>query len=162
MPGYYRPQEVELDAEEPCLKCDCDLPGTSKTCIQEGEFAGKCNCLLGYEGDKCEFCARGFKGWPKCEPCPCDSRGVLEMADCEGDCTCKVRICQSSSGPPQAGGRFVKCTKSAVTRRRQIKLKKVFSSFLTAAIPNCPFSFDLSLVSKQKIMKEKDVTQRRP
>ncbi|XP_044266539.1 laminin subunit alpha-1 isoform X2 [Tribolium madens] len=92
LPGYYRPYGTVIYADKPCLKCDCELPGSAGTCIQEGEGAGNCHCLPGYEGEKCDKCAPGFKGWPTCESCPCDSRGVKHMEDCEGECVCKTNV----------------------------------------------------------------------
>ncbi|RZC38567.1 Laminin B domain containing protein, partial [Asbolus verrucosus] len=92
MPGYYQPPETPRHADKPCVKCDCTPPGSLGTCVQEGEFAGTCDCLPGYEGKKCDACTSGYKGWPKCESCPCDPRGVLEMEDCEGECICKANV----------------------------------------------------------------------
>ncbi|KYB27445.1 Laminin subunit alpha-1-like Protein [Tribolium castaneum] len=92
LPGYYRPYGTVIYADKPCLKCDCELPGSAGTCTQEGEQAGNCHCLPGYEGEKCDKCAKGFKGWPSCEPCPCDPRGAQRTDDCEGDCLCKDHV----------------------------------------------------------------------
>ncbi|KAJ3653214.1 hypothetical protein Zmor_012478 [Zophobas morio] len=90
--GYYRPHETDIHAVRPCIKCNCDTPGSFGTCIQEGLFAGTCECLQGYEGRKCEYCAGGFKGWPKCELCPCDVKGTLNILTCDDECKCKINV----------------------------------------------------------------------
>ena len=47
------------------LECECNEEG-SKTlqCSEDG----KCNCKLGFDGDKCEICAKGFyNSFSKCK-----------------------------------------------------------------------------------------------
>lgn len=93
--GYFRPHGVLPDAKQPCLKCDCDPIGSKEgSCIQYGETAGTCQCLTGYTGPKCDICMDGYRGYPNCEPCPCDPKGVIEIGDCEGECKCKVGKCR--------------------------------------------------------------------
>ena len=51
-PGYYG-----LDAGLGCLPCNCSTSGSvSDDCTQEG----RCHCVPGVAGEKCDRCARGF------------------------------------------------------------------------------------------------------
>ncbi|XP_046413773.1 laminin subunit alpha-1-like [Neodiprion fabricii] len=96
--GYYRPNGVLPNASEPCLPCTCDLRGSTGFCTPDdsftriGKVAGACECKPGYSGYKCDQCAAGYRQFPDCMPCPCDSRGVLPSHDCEGDCLCKANV----------------------------------------------------------------------
>lgn len=56
------------------------------------QVAGSCDCKTGYSGYKCDQCAAGYRQFPDCIPCPCDSRGILPSHDCEGDCLCKANV----------------------------------------------------------------------
>lgn len=59
-------------------------------------FANKFLSTLGYEGDRCEICSRGYYGNPlqengSCEPCNCNLVGSISN-DCDfhtGNCLCK-------------------------------------------------------------------------
>ncbi|XP_066580920.1 laminin subunit alpha-1 [Prorops nasuta] len=96
--GYYRPNGVPPDALEPCLPCDCNIQGSTGDCTPDdsytslGKVAGACECKAGYSGHKCDQCAAGYRQFPDCMPCPCDSRGILPSHDCEGDCICKANV----------------------------------------------------------------------
>ncbi|XP_077268130.1 wing blister isoform X1 [Temnothorax americanus] len=96
--GYYRPNGVAPDAPEPCLPCDCNIRGSTGYCTPDdsytrmGKVAGACECKPGYSGYKCDQCAAGYRQFPDCMPCPCDSRGILPSHDCEGDCLCKANV----------------------------------------------------------------------
>ncbi|KMQ91666.1 laminin subunit alpha-1, partial [Lasius niger] len=96
--GYYRPNGVASDASEPCLPCDCNMHGSTGYCTPDdsytrmGKVAGACECKPGYSGYKCDQCAAGYRQFPDCMPCPCDSRGILPSHDCEGDCLCKANV----------------------------------------------------------------------
>ncbi|XP_044750495.1 laminin subunit alpha-1 [Coccinella septempunctata] len=92
LPGYYRPSELAPDSEAPCVRCKCDGIGGSTDCVQYGEEAGKCVCQEGYSGPNCDECAPGFRGFPNCERCPCDPKGVVNVGDCEGSCICKDNV----------------------------------------------------------------------
>ncbi|KAK9872272.1 hypothetical protein WA026_017075 [Henosepilachna vigintioctopunctata] len=92
LPGYYRPSGVEPNSESTCIKCNCNGMGSSTDCIQYGKEAGKCVCIEGYTGSSCQECEVGFRGYPKCERCPCDPKGVIEVGDCEGSCICKENV----------------------------------------------------------------------
>ncbi|XP_018564888.1 laminin subunit alpha-1-like [Anoplophora glabripennis] len=91
MPGYFRPEGVPPEAKQPCSRCECDPTGSAGTCVQYGAEAGRCDCLPGYSSERCDACAPDYRGFPNCEPCPCDPKGVRGMGDCEGDCVCKIR-----------------------------------------------------------------------
>nr|XP_023028946.1 laminin subunit alpha-2-like [Leptinotarsa decemlineata] len=88
-PGFFRPEGTLPDAAQPCIRCNC---GPADSCIQYGPEAGTCRCRLGFIGDRCDSCAPGFRGYPDCEPCPCDARGVAGLEDCEGECLCKTNV----------------------------------------------------------------------
>ncbi|KAI4487730.1 hypothetical protein M0802_011876 [Mischocyttarus mexicanus] len=96
--GYYRPNGVSPDAPEPCLPCDCSIHGSTGYCTPDdsythlGKVAGACECKSGYSGYKCDQCAAGYRQYPYCMKCPCDSRGILPSHDCEGDCICKANV----------------------------------------------------------------------
>ncbi|XP_076245323.1 wing blister [Calliopsis andreniformis] len=96
--GYYRPNGVAPDAPEPCLPCNCNVHGSTGYCTPDdsythmGKVAGACDCKPGYSGYKCDQCAAGYRQFPDCMPCPCDSRGILPSHDCEGDCLCKANV----------------------------------------------------------------------
>ncbi|KAH0951656.1 hypothetical protein HN011_011263, partial [Eciton burchellii] len=96
--GYYRPNGVTSDSPEPCLPCNCNLQGSTGYCTPDdsftrmGKVAGACECKPGYSGYKCDQCAAGYRQFPDCMPCPCDSRGILPSHDCEGDCLCKANV----------------------------------------------------------------------
>ncbi|XP_043271259.1 laminin subunit alpha-1 [Venturia canescens] len=97
--GYYRPNGVPPDAPQPCLPCDhCNLQGSTGYCTPDdsytnvGKVTGACECKPGYSGYKCDQCAAGYRQFPDCMPCPCDSRGILPAHDCEGDCLCKLHV----------------------------------------------------------------------
>ncbi|XP_076668102.1 wing blister isoform X2 [Andrena cerasifolii] len=96
--GYYRPNGISLDAPEPCLPCNCNVHGSTGYCTPDdsythmGKVAGACDCKPGYSGYKCDQCAAGYRQFPDCMPCPCDSRGILPSHDCEGDCLCKANV----------------------------------------------------------------------
>ncbi|XP_024941614.1 laminin subunit alpha-1 isoform X3 [Cephus cinctus] len=96
--GYYRPNGISPDAPEPCLPCDCNMQSSTGYCTPDdsftnvGKVAGACECKPGYSGYKCDQCAAGYRQFPDCMPCPCDSRGILPSHDCEGDCLCKANV----------------------------------------------------------------------
>ncbi|XP_076269984.1 wing blister isoform X2 [Rhynchophorus ferrugineus] len=92
--GYYRLPGILPNDPEPCQACNCDEFGTdlSDPCEQYGAMAGQCKCKLGYTGPKCDACAPGFKGYPACEPCPCDPKGVVDPEVCTTTCTCKPHV----------------------------------------------------------------------
>ncbi|XP_048508975.1 laminin subunit alpha-1 [Athalia rosae] len=96
--GFFRPNGVLPNASEPCLPCVCNPHGSTGSCIPDdssthlGKVAGACKCKPGYSGYKCDQCAAGYRQFPDCLPCPCDSRGILPSHDCEGDCLCKANV----------------------------------------------------------------------
>ncbi|XP_023288862.1 laminin subunit alpha-1-like [Orussus abietinus] len=96
--GYYRPNGVSPHAPDPCVPCNCNSHGSTGYCTPDdsftkmGKVAGACECKPGYSGYKCDQCAAGYRQFPDCMPCPCDSRGILPSHDCEGDCLCKANV----------------------------------------------------------------------
>ncbi|XP_030761280.1 laminin subunit alpha-1-like [Sitophilus oryzae] len=92
--GYYRPTGVLPSHSESCKKCDCSEYGTSdeNPCEQYGDIAGSCICKPGYTGIRCDTCIPGFRGYPNCESCPCDPKGMVNPEDCSGACLCKTNV----------------------------------------------------------------------
>ncbi|XP_017770697.1 PREDICTED: laminin subunit alpha-1-like, partial [Nicrophorus vespilloides] len=102
VPGYYRPKGISADDPNACTKCDdCTALGSTGNCelskdnvddADDDKGVVVCECRPGYVGLRCDTCADGFRGYPDCEPCPCDPRGVLVDTDCDGDCSCKGNV----------------------------------------------------------------------
>ncbi|XP_054719082.1 laminin subunit alpha-1-like [Uloborus diversus] len=96
--GYYRPLGVERSDPEPCRRCRCAGPGVTGFCVKddsyvlEGVYPGDCICKEGFAGSKCDHCALGYKQYPVCEPCPCNSAGTDGEKTCEGQCICKKNV----------------------------------------------------------------------
>ncbi|PIO72286.1 laminin EGF-like protein [Teladorsagia circumcincta] len=86
--------------EDACRTCDCDLTGSvSDVCIRDdqsalsGQHPGDCVCKPGFGGRRCERCARGYRNYPKCEPCPCNQAGSVNYDTCEEEtCQCKANV----------------------------------------------------------------------
>lgn len=77
-------------------ECKCDKHGSkSNFCNYE---TGQCYCRTGYSGEKCNLCAAGYYGFPKCRPCSCNLAGSDPetcfdnhcLCDNSGNCYCKV------------------------------------------------------------------------
>nr|XP_022919111.1 laminin subunit alpha-1 isoform X1 [Onthophagus taurus] len=90
-PGYYRPSGTQPDAKTPCLGCNCDPSGSTGSCTVKKDLV-LCECRPGFSGARCDVCAPGYRGYPNCELCPCDSRGTIGPDDCEDKCICKVNV----------------------------------------------------------------------
>lgn len=77
-------------------ECRCDSFGSfNGFCNNE---TGMCVCRVGYDGSKCDKCAFGYYGYPRCRPCACNYAGsepnncndTLCGCDPFGQCECKV------------------------------------------------------------------------
>ncbi|KAJ8033997.1 Laminin subunit alpha-2 [Holothuria leucospilota] len=105
--GYFRQEGVLPEYPEPCTECDCSPVGTisdkedpSKPapCVKDdrqidiGVIPGSCPCKEGFAGTKCYMCARGYRGYPNCKPCPCSAAGSINEDPCEGPCICKPNV----------------------------------------------------------------------
>ncbi|KAL3223358.1 hypothetical protein MRX96_027609 [Rhipicephalus microplus] len=96
--GYFRPRGVPRNHRSPCRKCSCSGPGTTGSCIgddshvQEGLHPGDCICREGFTGPKCDQCKRGYRNYPRCEPCPCHYAGTVNPDQCDGPCQCKKHV----------------------------------------------------------------------
>ncbi|XP_047244516.1 laminin subunit alpha-2 isoform X8 [Girardinichthys multiradiatus] len=97
--GYYRPTEVSVDEEDPCIPCSCDPYGSiSQTCVADesqafsGQPAGSCWCKEGFGGLRCDRCAIGYKGYPTCERCNCSVEGSINADPCVTPCICKENV----------------------------------------------------------------------
>lgn len=77
-----------------CKPCACTLGSMRSQC----DHRGQCVCRIGYDGLRCERCAKGYYGYPRCRPCGCNAAGILscdgEICDCDenGQCPCKVHF----------------------------------------------------------------------
>uniref|UniRef100_T1J8M8 Uncharacterized protein n=1 Tax=Strigamia maritima TaxID=126957 RepID=T1J8M8_STRMM len=95
--GHYRPLDVSRDAPEPCIKCKCTDKGAVGHCVaddtnvENGLMPGDCICRVGFAGSNCDRCDKGYRHYPKCEPCPCEFAGTVHT-ECEGDCACKENV----------------------------------------------------------------------
>ncbi|KAL0132326.1 hypothetical protein PUN28_000249 [Cardiocondyla obscurior] len=89
-----RPGAWDLVPGVGCKPCACTLGATRSQCDQQGQ----CPCRLGYDGLRCERCARGYYGYPRCRPCGCSLAGTTHCRDgiCEcddkGQCPCKELV----------------------------------------------------------------------
>ncbi|XP_051970169.1 laminin subunit alpha-1 [Xyrauchen texanus] len=102
--GYYRPHKVSPYADNPCVRCQCDMSGSvSPVCIRDdhhadpdtGLTAGQCLCKEGFAGDKCDRCAFGFRDFPLCTRCECNLDGSHNIDPCR-ECVCKVNVMGSN------------------------------------------------------------------
>ncbi len=89
---------MRVDNPNPCSKCQCSGPGVSQLCVKddthliEGRKPGDCLCKEGFEGQKCDECAKGYKNYPRCEQCNCHYAGILNSETCDGSCLCKANV----------------------------------------------------------------------
>ncbi|CAD6189781.1 unnamed protein product [Caenorhabditis auriculariae] len=105
--GFYRPSGMSHYREDACRTCDCDPVGSlSDVCIRDDQSAqngqlyrtplqqpGDCVCKPGFGGRRCERCARGYRNYPTCEPCPCNQAGSINFDTCEeASCQCKANV----------------------------------------------------------------------
>nr|CAB3263371.1 laminin subunit alpha-2 [Phallusia mammillata] len=106
--GFYRPYAAEPDDVNPCVSCDCDPYGgrrvPSRTgpyvCVKDITFIdsendlypGSCYCNEGFAGSRCDRCAFGYRGFPRCDPCPCNVAGSRNVDPCVGECACKANV----------------------------------------------------------------------
>ncbi|XP_051046860.1 laminin subunit alpha-1 [Phodopus roborovskii] len=98
---YYRPHKVSPYEDQPCRPCDCDPAGSlSAVCIKDdlhsdianGKWPGQCPCKEGYAGDKCDRCQFGYRGFPNCIPCDCNTVGSVNDDPCSEPCLCKKNV----------------------------------------------------------------------
>ncbi|XP_076178093.1 laminin subunit alpha-1-like [Ptiloglossa arizonensis] len=89
-----RPGSWDLVPGVGCRACACTLGSTRSQCDHQGQ----CSCRIGYDGLRCEKCAKGYYGYPRCRSCNCNLAGSLqcgnEVCDCddEGRCPCKEHV----------------------------------------------------------------------
>uniref|UniRef100_A0A7M4ET92 Laminin subunit alpha-1 n=1 Tax=Crocodylus porosus TaxID=8502 RepID=A0A7M4ET92_CROPO len=95
--GYYRPHKVSPYEDNPCHPCDCDVFGSlSSSCTKDDDHSdlhqGQCECREGYSGEKCDRCAFGYRGYPKCVHCNCSMVGSISDDPCTEPCLCKENV----------------------------------------------------------------------
>ncbi|XP_039307072.1 laminin subunit alpha-1 isoform X3 [Solenopsis invicta] len=89
-----RPGAWDLVPRVGCRPCACTLGATRPQCDHQGQ----CPCRIGYDGLRCERCAKGYYGYPRCRPCGCNLAGTTHCPDgiCEcddkGQCPCKELV----------------------------------------------------------------------
>ncbi|VTJ56644.1 Hypothetical predicted protein [Marmota monax] len=78
-----------------CEECNCSGPGvqelTDPTCDVD---SGQCRCRPNVTGRRCDSCAPGFHGYPRCLPCQCHEAGTAPSI-CDpitGHCHCKENV----------------------------------------------------------------------
>nr|XP_057947713.1 laminin subunit alpha-2 isoform X3 [Doryrhamphus excisus] len=99
LPGYYRPEGVTAEEENPCVPCSCDYRGShGQTCIEDSSRAtptqppGSCRCKEGFGGPRCDRCAVGYMGYPDCQQCNCSLEGSSNADPCTSPCLCKENV----------------------------------------------------------------------
>ncbi|KAM4601168.1 laminin subunit alpha-2 [Polymixia lowei] len=99
IPGFYRPDGVNPEEEEPCQPCSCDPHGSiSQSCVTDPsqatptQPAGSCRCKEGFGGLRCDRCAFGYKDYPSCQSCNCSVEGSTNDDPCTTPCICKENV----------------------------------------------------------------------
>ncbi|KAM6181305.1 laminin subunit alpha-2 isoform 1-T1 [Erethizon dorsatum] len=97
--GFFRPKGVSPNYPRPCQPCHCDPVGSlSEICVKDEKYArrglapGSCHCKAGFGGVSCDRCARGYAGYPDCQPCNCSGSGSTNEDPCFGPCNCKENV----------------------------------------------------------------------
>ncbi|XP_004410219.1 PREDICTED: laminin subunit alpha-5 [Odobenus rosmarus divergens] len=67
LPGFYRAPDHPLDSPHACRRCGCESDFTDGTCE---DLTGRCYCRPHFTGERCDACAEGFTGFPRCYPVP--------------------------------------------------------------------------------------------
>ncbi|XP_034241184.1 basement membrane-specific heparan sulfate proteoglycan core protein-like isoform X2 [Thrips palmi] len=86
-----------------CERCPCPHTNPSnqfaRTCHLDTDGQVTCDCPQGYEGRRCEKCARGYQGNPFipgdiCRPGYCNAAGSLStsLESSSGSCVCKANV----------------------------------------------------------------------
>nr|XP_046242362.1 netrin-G2 isoform X2 [Scatophagus argus] len=82
--GYYRNASVQLDDENICVECDCDVQrSVSPHCSD----SGVCQCKPGASGRRCDTCLPGYtwrEGEARCTANICDEERLI----CQNGGTC--------------------------------------------------------------------------
>ncbi|XP_006926219.1 laminin subunit alpha-2 isoform X1 [Pteropus alecto] len=97
--GFFRPKGVSPRYSRPCQPCHCNSIGSlNKVCVKDEKHArrglapGSCHCKPGFSGVSCDRCARGYTGYPDCNPCNCSGEGSTNEDPCVGPCNCKENV----------------------------------------------------------------------
>ncbi|EHB18072.1 Laminin subunit alpha-2 [Heterocephalus glaber] len=92
-------RRVSPNYPRPCQPCHCDPLGSlSEICVKDEKYArrgsapGSCHCKGGFGGVSCNRCARGYAGYPDCQPCNCSGSGSTNEDPCFGPCICKENV----------------------------------------------------------------------
>ncbi|KAK0081679.1 hypothetical protein PV325_011758 [Microctonus aethiopoides] len=100
-----RPGSYDLIPGIGCKPCAC-TPGSMKS---QCDTSGQCPCRVGFDGLRCDQCATGYYGYPRCRPCNCNSDGTLQCpkglchCDHNGQCPCKENVIGRQCNECEAG-----------------------------------------------------------
>ncbi|CAI2351123.1 unnamed protein product [Caenorhabditis sp. 36 PRJEB53466] len=86
--GYFRPEGVSWEEQQPCKACDCNPDKHTGACA---EGTGTCECQARFVGANCDQCASGYYDPPECKPCECHVNGTIGNVCLPegGQCPCK-------------------------------------------------------------------------
>uniref|UniRef100_I3MWP1 Laminin subunit alpha-5 n=1 Tax=Ictidomys tridecemlineatus TaxID=43179 RepID=I3MWP1_ICTTR len=78
-----------------CEECNCSGPGVLELADPACDVdSGQCRCRPNVAGRRCDSCAPGFHGYPRCLPCQCHEAGTAPSI-CDpitGHCHCKENV----------------------------------------------------------------------
>ncbi|XP_004716137.1 laminin subunit alpha-5 [Echinops telfairi] len=106
LPGFFRSPDQPLDSPHACRRCDCESDFTDGTCE---DLTGRCFCRPNFTGERCDACAEGFVGFPRCYPVspfsPNDTGAQSLPAGQIVNCDCNVAGTQGNAcrQDPQLG-----------------------------------------------------------
>lgn len=86
-----RPDSYGLMPGIGCKACLCGSGSIKSQC----DTNGQCSCRVGFSGLRCDQCASGYYGYPRCKSCSCHGDGTINCQDgichCDhnGQCSCK-------------------------------------------------------------------------
>uniref|UniRef100_H3AQ28 Netrin-G1 n=1 Tax=Latimeria chalumnae TaxID=7897 RepID=H3AQ28_LATCH len=107
--GYFRNASAELDDENVCIECNCNLFGSVHDRCND---TGYCDCKEGASGPKCDECLPGYLWHRGCRPSVCDN----ELLRCQNggichnnmQCECPAAytgiLCEKLKCEKEAGG----------------------------------------------------------
>ncbi|MBZ3880868.1 Laminin subunit alpha-5, partial [Sciurus carolinensis] len=97
LPGFYRSPDHPLDSPHVCRRCHCESAFTDGTCE---DLTGRCFCRPNFTGERCDACAEGFAGFPRCHPVPASPSDTREQVLPAGqivNCDCSAAGTQGNA-----------------------------------------------------------------